>query len=134
MTSAALAGAEDFDEVGQHRKLDQLTWFAALMHGRGWVGAPRGFAAGDDVLGPDAAGHGRERESIGAAAHVAAGIAVSVAADEDLVDGGSGDAAQLSKPGNGLCETPVGRRHSALNDAGKVRYRGSVSGRGRVPR
>ena len=50
-------------------------------------------------------------------------------ANEDLVQGRTGDNAELTEPGNGLREPPVGdsHAHSALNNLGKLKHHCIVS-------
>ncbi len=92
------------------------------VHGRDGVWLAGGFAAGNEILLPDAAGDLWKWEGVESTAHgaiqISAHVSVSEAADEDLVERGPGDYAELSEFGDGLRQPPVGdaRAHAALNN------------------
>jgi hypothetical protein len=116
----AFAGEKDFNKVGCDAELGQLARFVDGVRRRGAVGRCGRFAAGNEVRAQDALGHLRKRKGREAAAHMAAGVAILEAADEDLVECGAGNDAELAEGGDGLSETPAGyaSAHTALNDDG----------------
>jgi hypothetical protein len=120
----AFAGEEDFNKIADDAEFGQ---FAGLVPGMGEgsaVGRGGELAAGDEVSAQDALGHFGEREGGEAAAHVAAGIAILKAAEENLIESGAGDDTELTEAGNGLGEAPTGDTcaHSTLNDDGMLRH------------
>lgn len=116
--AVAFFGEEDFDEVAGDAEFLHFAGVIFDVEGEADVGLGGGFAAGDIEAVPDAGGHGGEGEVIEGAADVAALVAVLEAADEDLIEGGAGDDAELGLFSNGAGRPPTGNTdaHTALNN------------------
>ena len=114
----AFAREKDFDKVGGDAELDQLAGIVGGVRRRVAIGCGRGFATGNEPGTQNALGHFRKGKGGEAAAHGASGVAILETADEDLIESGAGDDAELAEAGDGLSEPPAGDAgaHASLND------------------
>jgi hypothetical protein len=121
----ALAGEEDLSEIGGHAELDELARRAVVVEGEGGIWLVDGLSALNEELVDDATGDGGERKGVKGAAHIAARVTVGKTADEDMVERGAGDDAELASQGNGLGQPPVGDTdaHAALDNRGDFEHR-----------
>ena len=93
----AFFGQKDFDEVGDDGQLDQRAAGPQRGHGRELERGAGGFAAGNEVIREDAAGHGRERELVQSMAQFAARVTELEAPGQDHGEGRSGNDAELAQ-------------------------------------